>query len=190
MNQLQELKNTVKNEVNKLVKDGCEKLNIKIPEYSVNFDVYRDKNTIAYCASYPGKNKFRYEFVFFSSFMKQDIQFYLKNILPHEVSHMLVKEYFVLRNNPFNRKITSHGREFKRICRLFPNYSNFNKATIKSDYKFESKRKNIKKFLYKTEISGKIVQLTIIRHRRIQNGQRYDCMVNGKREKLVFYKEA
>lgn len=103
-------------------------------------------------------------------------ELYINEVLVHEYAHAVIKMIYPDGYNRYSyKRVQPHGKEFKKICRLF-GIDGKATTTIANNISF-GKRRNIKKFYYKCNCVG-YKELTTIRHNKVQRGQaEYACSI-------------
>ena len=95
---------------------------------------------------------------------------FLKRTVPHEVAHLVVYARWMIERNG---KPTPHGYEWKRVMRDFGLNSTRCHSYDVSNSMVRTKGRMARVYSYKCGCQTH--NLTIIRHRKIQEGDRYTC---------------
>jgi len=160
-----ELKNLVYNKVKELIN----KFNTA---YNKDFDIpeikFTKRGATAGCVTYKNNNTF---LNFNMVLLKENTDHFIKQTVPHEVSHYCVWLLYGHQYSSNGRRII-HGKDWKNMMTFFgvdpKRCHNYNTDNC-------SKKRKIKKFSYKCDCSEH--QLTNIRHNRVMKGQQtYKCV--------------
>jgi SprT protein len=141
---------------------------IDLPKIEVCFNL---KGTVAgmFCTRF-GKKFFRVNLIL----AFENIENYLKQIIPHEFSHYIVNHSFSL-NNP-----SPHGIQWKKTMRFI---FGLNPERC-HNYDTTNVKRNVKTYMYKCLCRQ--IEISSIRHRRIQTNQKnYICKICHQRIEFV-----
>lgn len=108
----------------------------------------------------PGRHRLRFN----RQLLLENGQPFVDEVVPHEVAHLLA---YVL----FGRRIRPHGREWQSIMRDVLG------RVPKTRHGFDVKKAARQSFIYACQCQDREHALTIIRHRRMGQGQVYVCRV-------------
>ena len=170
---MQELKNQVNETLERLATKAQKVFGDKldIMDYDIVYDMHGTSTfgQVNYGRSYE-TTKLRLHPTLLSEF--RDI--YINRTVIHEFAHVVVRSLY---KNGYNgaKRVTSHGKEFKNVCRLL-GHAGVGTASndLYKDSKFlKAKRKTRVRFSYVCECDSH--EVTKMVHNRIQSGRFYTC---------------